>query len=75
MRTSSDYEDPRFLEALNALHNIHPHIRFNTFDIVRYIKPTDEQLEENEFTFRLMTRQYNESYDLDMLNSELQTRM
>ena len=33
--TSTDYEDPRFLEALEELHNIHPHIKFNTFDVVR----------------------------------------
>ena len=51
--TSTDYEDPRFLEALEALHNIHPHIKFNTFDVVRYTKPTDDKLEENDFTFRL----------------------
>ena len=70
--TSSDYEDPRFLEALEALYNIHPHIKFNTFDVVRYTKPRDE-LEENEFTFRLMTRKYNGSYDLDLLNGELKS--
>ena len=29
MISSSDYEDPRFLEALQAMHNIHPHIKFN----------------------------------------------
>ena len=57
--SSSDYEDPRFLEALEALHNIHPHIKFNTFDVVKYTKPTDDKIEENEFTFRSMTRQYN----------------
>ena len=56
--SSSDYEDPRFLEALEAMHNIQPHIRFNTFDVVRYTKPTDDTIEENEFTFGLMTRQY-----------------
>ena len=65
--SSSDYEDPRFLEALQAMHNIHPHIKFNTFDVVRYTKPTDDKREENEFTFRLMTRQYNGPYDLDIL--------
>ena len=75
MISSSDDEDPRFLEALEALHNIHPHIKFNTFDVVRYTKPTDEQLEGNVFTFRLMTRQYNGSYDLDLLNRELESRM
>ena len=57
------------------MYNIHPHIKFNTFDVVKYTKPTDDKLEENEFTFRRMTRQYNGPYDLDMLNSELETRM
>ena len=80
MISISDYEDPRFLEALQAMHNIHPHIIFNTFDAVRNTKPTYEKLEENEFTFRQMTRQYNGSYDnimdlMDLLNGELETRM
>ena len=57
------------------MHNIHPHIKFNTFDVVKYTKPTDDKLEENEFTFRLMTRQYNGAHDLDLLNGELETRM
>ena len=73
--TSSDDEDPRFLEALEVLHNIHPHIKLNTFDVVRYTKPTDEKLEENEFTFRLMTGQNNGPYDMDLLNGELETRL
>ena len=75
MISSSDYEDTRFSEVLEASYNIHPHIKFNTFDVVSYTKPTDEQLEENEFTYRLMTRQYNGSYDLDLLNGELKSRM
>ena len=57
------------------MYSIHPHIKFTTFDVVKYTKPTDDKLEENEFTFRLMTRQYNRPHDLDMLNSELETRM
>ena len=73
--TSSNYEHPRFLEALEALYNIHPYIKFNTFDVKRYKKPTDEQLEEKEFTVRLMTRQYNGPCDLDLLNGELETKM
>ena len=73
--TSSDHEDPKFLNILESLHNIYPYIKFNTFDVVKYTKPTDDQIEENEFTFRLMTRQYNGPNDLDMLNSELETRM
>ena len=73
--TSSSYEDPKFINALGTLHNIHPHIKFNTFDVVKYTKPTDDKLEENEFTIRLMTRQYNGPHDLDMLNSVLETRM
>ena len=71
---SSEHEDPKFLNILESLHNIHPYIKFN-FDVVTYTKPTDDQIEENEFTFRLMTRQYNGPNDLDMLNSELETRM
>ena len=70
-KTSSNYEHPRFLEALEALYNVHPYIKFNTSDVVRYSTSTDEHLEENEFYFRLMTRQYNRSYDLDLLNGEL----
>ena len=73
--TSSNYEDPKFLNILESLHNIHPHIQFNTFDVVKYAKPTDDKLEENEFTFRLMTRQYNGAHDLDLLNGELESRM
>ena len=73
--SSSDYDDPRFLEALEAMHNIHPQIKFNTFDVVRYLKPTYDKIEENEFTLRLMTRQYDGPYDLDMLNGELEVRM
>ena len=57
------------------MHNIHPHIKFNTFDVVKYTKPTDDKLEENEFIFRLMTRQNNSAHDLDLLNGELETRM
>ena len=67
MITSSNYEDIKFLNVLEAMYNIHPHIKFNTFDVVRYTKYTDDNLEENEFTFRLMTRQYNGPHDLDML--------
>ena len=73
--TSISYEDPKFINASGTLHNIHPQINFNTFDVVKYTKPADDKLEENEFTFRLMTRQYNGPHDLDMLNSELETRM
>ena len=73
--TRSNYEDPKFLNILESLHSIHPHIKFNTFDVVKYTKPTDDKLEENEFTFRLMTRQYNGAHDLDLLNGELETRM
>ena len=80
--TSRDYEDPKFLIALEALYKIHPYIKFNSFDVVKYTKPTDDlrssftnQIEENEFTFMLMTRQYNGPHDLDMLNSELESKM
>ena len=57
------------------MYNIHPHIKFNTFDVVKYTKPTDNKLEENKVTFRLMTRQYNGPHDLYMFNSELETRI
>ena len=73
--TSNSYDDSKFLSILESLHNIHPHIKFNTFDVVKYTKPTDDKLEENEFTFRLMTRQYNGAHDLDLLNGELESRM
>ena len=75
MITSSNYEDIKFLNVLEEMYNIHPHIKLNTFEIVNYTKPTDDKLEENEFTFRLMTRPYNGPQDLDMLNSEQETRM
>ena len=68
-------EDSRFLETLEQMHGIHPHIKFNTLGVVRYTKPTDDKLEEIEFTFRLMTRQHNGSFDLDRLSSELEPRM
>ena len=68
--TSSSYEGLKFLNILESLHNIHPHIKFNTFDVVKYTK-----LEENKFTFRLMTRQYKGAHDLDLLNGELESRM
>ena len=73
--TSSNYEGIKFLNLLAAMCNIHPHIKFNTFDVVKYTKPTEDKLEENEFTFRLLTRQYNGPPDLNMWNSELETRM
>ena len=75
MITSGNYEDTKILKVLETMYNIHPHIKFNNFVSVQYTKPTDDILEENEFTFRLMTRKYNGPYDLDMLNSELETRM
>ena len=72
---SKNYEDPSFLETLEALHNIHPHIKFNTIDVVQYTKPTVDKLAENEFTLRQMSRQYNSSFDLDLLNGKLENRM
>ena len=75
MITSSIYDDHKFLEALETLYNKHPNIDFNTFVTVKYAKPSDDQQEEHEFKIRLMTRQYNGPYDLDMLNSDLETRM
>ena len=75
MITSCSYEDTKFLNVLIKMYNIHPHIKFNNFDAVKYTKPTDDKLEENEFTFRLKTRHYNGPHDLNMLKSELETRM
>ena len=68
MITSSNYEDIKFLNVLEEMYNKHPHIKFNTSDVVKYTKPTDDKLEENAFILRLMTRQYNGPHDLDMLN-------
>ena len=73
--TSSNYENIKFLNVLEEMYNINPHIKFNTFDVVKYTKPTNDKLEEKEFTFRLMTRQYNGPHDFVMLNSELEARM
>ena len=75
MTTISNYEDIKFLNVIEEMYNIHPHIKFNNFDVVKNTKPTDDKLEENKFTFRLMTRQYNGPHDLDILISELETRM
>ena len=73
--TSSNYEDTKFLNVLETMYSIHPHIKFKTFDVVKYTKPTDDKLEENEFTFRLMTRQYNGPHDLELLKIELKNTM
>ena len=65
----------KFLQILEAVHNIHPHIKFNTCVAVKYKKSTDDKLEEIEFMFKLMTAQYNGPYDFDLLNGELETKM
>ena len=75
MITSGNNEARKFLKVLETMYNIHTHFKFNTFDVVKYTKPTDDKLEENEFTFRLMTRQHNGPCDLDMFNSELKTKI
>ena len=72
---SKNYEDAIFLETLEALHNILPHIKFNTIDVVRYTKPIVDKLAQNEVTFGQMSRQYNKSFDLDLLNGKLEIRM
>ena len=59
MITLTNYEDIKVLNVSEEMYNTHPHIKFKTFDVVKYRKPRDDKLEENEFTFRLMTRQYN----------------
>ena len=63
------------MKVLETMYNINPHIKFKSFDVVRYTKPTDDKLEENEFTFRLMIRKFHGPYDLDILKSELETGM
>ena len=73
MITCSNYGDPKFLKVFETMYNMNPHKKFNTFDVLRYTKPSNDKLEENEFTFRLMTRQYNVPYDLDMFNCEHET--
>ena len=75
MITSSTYEDVKLLNLLETMYKIHHHFKFNTFDVVKYTKPTVDKLEENEFTFRLRTRQYNGPHDLDRFNSQLETTM
>ena len=72
MITGSNYDYLNFLKKLETIYNTHPLIKFTTFDVVKYTKPTDDKLEENEFIFSLrMTRQFNGHYDLDMMNGEL----
>ena len=73
--SSSDHNDPKFANTLEALHKIHLYFKFNTFDVVRYTKQTDDKLGEHEFTIRLMSRQYNTPEDLHELNNELEIRM
>ena len=46
MITSSNYEEIKFLNVLEVMYNIHPYIKFNTFDVVKYTKPTDDKLEK-----------------------------
>ena len=72
--TTKKHEDPIFSLALEVLRNVHPYIKFNTFDVVRHKKPTDDKLEEYDFTLRLRSRQNNIPYELDLLNGELETR-
>ena len=45
MITKSNYEDIKLLNLLEAMYNIHLHIKFSTFDVVEYTKPTDDKLE------------------------------
>ena len=56
---SSNYNHPTFANTIKTLHDIYPHINLNTFDVVKYTKPTDQETEENEFIFRLMSRRNN----------------
>ena len=64
----------KFLD-LEKLHNIHPHIKFNTSDEVRYAKPINDKLESHKFVFISTSRQYNTPGSLVELNIEFETRM
>ena len=44
------------MEALEEFHKIHPHIKFNTFDVVRFTKPSEEKLEN-----RMQEQEMNQS--------------
>ena len=35
MITSGNYDYPEFLKVLDTIYNIHPHIKFSTFDVVK----------------------------------------
>ena len=41
--TRKRFENLFFLETLEALYNIHPYFKFNSFDEERYEKPTDDK--------------------------------
>ena len=72
--SSSDYNDPIFVKLLQALHDFHPQIKFHTFGVVKYTQTTVEKLEKHEFTFRLMTRQYNSPKNLENLNHDFKNK-
>ena len=43
--------------------------------MVRYTKYTGDNLEEHEFTFMLMSRQYKSLYDVNLLNRKIESRI
>ena len=47
MITSKNYEHINILIVLEEMYNIHPHIKFNTVDVVKYTKPTDDKKKTN----------------------------
>ena len=47
MITSSNYEHIKFLNVLEEMYNIHPHIKFNTVDLVKCTKPRDDKKKTN----------------------------
>ena len=47
MITSSNCEHIKFLNVLEEMYNIHPHIKFTTFDIVKFTKPTEDKKKTN----------------------------
>ena len=45
--SSSDYVDSKFAKTLEALHKINSSIKVNTFDEVKYTRPTADKCENN----------------------------
>ena len=74
--SSTDDNEPKNATVLQTLRNVHPNIEFFTFYFVKSTKPTDEKLEEHEFTWQ--DNMIPHPLDLDELNNDLnevETRM